>query len=285
VENLKVGCRLPEDDEKLDLPRRGERFELRTFHTGDSMSGGRLGLVATAVTVLLAAGSARACPIGNAPTGKHRPTALWVGDSYTEGAGSTRPPVTGEAFRVSRVLDWKVHLDAIGGTGFVASSSYGPPIPTRLVSDKGRFEHPNYIVIDGGRNDHGSESVEAHAVKDYFDAIARDYPAARVIVIAPWLMTSKPTAYAATRCLVENQAIGHGWTYVDPLALGWVDSKSAALVASDGVHPNDAGYSYLASHLVYAMVRALSMPPPIAPAACALGAEPTGVGDPPGTAP
>jgi GDSL-like lipase/acylhydrolase family protein len=168
-------------------------------------------------------------------------------------------------------MDWKVHLDAVGGTGFVAASTYGPPIPTRLASDKGRFEHPNYIVIDGGRNDHGSETVEAQTVNAYFDAIARDYPAAQVIVIAPWLMRSEPTDYAATRCLVETQAMDHGWTYVDPLALGWVDSASAALVAPDGVHPDDAGYAYVARHLVHAMVRALSMPPPIA-AACTLGA-------------
>jgi hypothetical protein len=169
-------------------------------------------------------------------------------------------------------MDWKVHLDAIGGTGFVASSTYGPAIPTRLASDKERFEHPNYVVIDGGRNDHGSATIETQAVNAYFDAIARDYPAARVIVIAPWLMGSEPTDYAATRCLVETEAMEHGWTYVDPLALGWVNSTSAALVARDGVHPNDAGYAYLASHLVRALVRALSMPPPIAPVACALGA-------------
>jgi hypothetical protein len=169
-------------------------------------------------------------------------------------------------------MDWKVHLDAIGGTGFVASSTYGPAIPTRLASDKERFEHPNYVVIDGGRNDHGSATIETQAVNAYFDAIARDYPAARVIVIAPWLMGSEPTDYAATRCLVETEAMEHGWTYVDPLALGWVNSTSAALVARDGVHPSDAGYAYLASHLVRALVRALSMPPPIAPVACALGA-------------
>jgi hypothetical protein len=148
-------------------------------------------------------------------------------------------------------MDWRAHLDAVGGTGLVVSSRYGPP---------------------SGRNDHGSLPVETQAVHACFDAIAGSYPAARVIVIAPWLMRSEPTDYAATRCLVETQAMDHGWTYVDPLALGWVNSTSAALVAPDGVHPNAAGHAYLASHLVHAMVRGFSMPPPSAPAACTLGA-------------
>jgi hypothetical protein len=123
------------------------------------------------------------------------------------------------------------------------------------------------VVIDGGRNDHGSLATETQAVTSYFDAVARAFPHANVVVIAPFIMRSLPSDYAATRCLLEKQAVTHGWSYVDPLAQGWIGPSSALLVASGGVHPNNEGYVYLENHFVPAIAEAL-LTPGVGPRAC-----------------
>lgn len=200
-----------------------------------------------------AAGQPRLGPAHSAA----KPSALWVGDSYTMGAGATNPRIYAEAKLVSRALGWHLELDAAGGTGFVAASGYGPPIPARLPNDKARYA-PAFVVIDGGRNDHASTSAETQAVTAYFDAVARDFPEAHVIVITPFLMRSQPSDYSATRSILEAQARSHSWQCIDPLSAGWINSESAALVAADGVHPDDAGYAYLAGHLAPLFVEAIA---------------------------
>jgi hypothetical protein len=187
----------------------------------------------------------------------HKPTALWVGDSYTMGAGSMQPRVYAEAHQVSRLFGWHMELDAMGGTGFVASSQYGPPIPDRLDADEALRPVPSYVVIDGGRNDHGTASAESLAVTSYFNAVAQAFPKARVVVIAPFVMRSRPADYSFTRQLLGAQAERHGWAFVDPLAEGWIGKRSAPLVAPDGVHPDSAGYTYIVDHLAPVMAKAL----------------------------
>jgi len=211
------------------------------------------------VPVLLAlilAGTANASRL---PVPASTPSALWVGDSYTMGVGAAKPWISGESYAVSRALGWKLTLDAAGGTGFVAPSRYGPPFWKRLPSDVARIRHPDFVVIDGGRNDHGDSTTERRAVSSYFNAVARDFPGSRVLVIAPWIMRSHSGDYSATRAILAEQAASHGWAYIDPLAMGWIGPVTAGLVCADGVHPSSAGYAYAEQYLVPAIAAALSL--------------------------
>jgi lysophospholipase L1-like esterase len=190
------------------------------------------------------------------------PTALWIGDSYTAGSGGTST-LDGEAYQVSAELHWHAHLDAEGGTGFVANLDTTQPnyepVPARLQDDIEEFPDPGVVVIDAGRNDQGFPARKVRrAVVSFFRALAKAFPSSAVVVIAPYLMTSKPTDFAALRHLLAQQAKRHGWAFVDPLADGWINASSAKLLSPDGVHPDPAGYDYLVAHLAPAIEKALA---------------------------
>ncbi|HZT54040.1 MAG TPA: SGNH/GDSL hydrolase family protein [Gaiellaceae bacterium] len=192
------------------------------------------------------------------------PVSLWIGDSYTVGAGATSS-ATGEALATSAALGWQTDLDAEGGTGFVAAghavSPGNEPVPDRLPSDARRFRNPSpgVVVLDAGRNDRGIPMrVVRPAVLLSLRELRRAFPSAAVVVIAPFLMRSKPTDYAALRRLLEREARRYGWAFVDPIAEGWIGRASAKLVAPDGVHPDQAGYDYLVAHLAPAIEHALA---------------------------
>jgi lysophospholipase L1-like esterase len=194
------------------------------------------------------------------------PISLWVGDAYTAGAGASTGRY-GEAIATSVALGWQTDLDAEGGTGFVAA---GPrrrhhhhrptkPVPARLATDALSFPGVDVVVVDAGRNDAGHPEKEIHrAVVSSFKTIARDFPASAVVVIAPYLMRSKPGDYLAIRRLLKQQATRRGWAFVDPLAEGWINRISARLVKRDGFHPNQKGYDYIVAHLTPAIERALA---------------------------
>lgn len=235
------------------------------------------GSLQTLAAVLLVAGSVTGCGSGSGTgvSGRRassaarttvsstKPYALWIGDSYTAGAGATSS-ATGEALMTTRVLGWLPALDAEGGTGFVANGHANSltyePVPDRLRHDKRKFSPPPaVVVIDAGRNDVAyPEGRVRRAVVSYFRALARAFPKSAIVVIAPFVMRSKPTDYRGLRCLLDSEADLHDWAFVDPLGEGWINKKSAKLVVGDGVHPNQEGYDYIVKHLAPAIRTALA---------------------------
>jgi hypothetical protein len=201
------------------------------------------------------------------------PTSLWIGDSYTFGAGVSEPWIYGVGRMTPTLLGWNYWLDAEGGTGFIASGvpGYGfQPIPDRLPNWAGYT--PDYVVLDGGRNDwNASWDVLNPVVVNYLQALSQTFPQAKIIIIAPYAMNSGVGGYdyLQLRCLLDSQAISYGWRYVDPSSLGWIDAYAATLVGSDDYHPSEAGYTYLADHLAPAILDAESGPLQTMPAACA----------------
>jgi hypothetical protein len=95
-------------------------------------------------------------------------------------------------------------------------------------------------------------------VVSYFGSLAKAFPSSAVVVIAPYLMTSRPMDFVTLRHLLSRQAKRRGWAFVDPLAEGWIGATSAKLVAADGVHPDQAGHDYIAAHLAPAIEKALT---------------------------
>lgn len=206
------------------------------------------------------------CGGGSAPSANRISTsrpALWIGDSYTAGAGANSS-ATGEAYPTSEGLGWRhTYLDAQGGTGFVAGAHAArpdyKPVPARLKYDTALDPDPGVVVIDAGRNDRGHQKARVRrTVVTYFKSLARAFPTSAIVVIAPFLMRSRPHDYAFLRHLLAGQAHARGWAFVDPLAEGWVNSTSAKLVTFDGVHPNQEGYNYIVAHLGPAISNALA---------------------------
>jgi lysophospholipase L1-like esterase len=193
------------------------------------------------------------------------PVSLWIGDSYTVGAGA-RSGRYGEAIATSVALGWQTDLDAEGGTGFVAAGPHRHrrhrqtrPIPARLATDASSFPGVDVVVVDGGRNDRGHpESKVRRAVVASLDTVAKDFPASAVVVIAPFLITSKPGDFIPIRRLLRQQATRHGFAFVDPIGEGWIGHVSKKLVGHDHIHPNQKGYDYIVAHLTPAIEQAMA---------------------------
>jgi acyl-CoA thioesterase-1 len=193
----------------------------------------------------------------------NQPVSLWIGDSYTIGAGATTS-ATGEALATSEALGWQTDMDAEGATGFVTSGRRTNPayrtIPKRLKQDAVRFSPPppSVVVLDAGRNDRGARPKQLRrAVLKSFKLLAKGFPLSAVVVIAPFVMNSKPTDYLALRHLLRKQARKYHFAFVDPIAEGWIDRASAKLMVSDRIHPNQAGYDYIVGRLAPAIAKAL----------------------------
>jgi GDSL-like Lipase/Acylhydrolase family len=225
----------------------------------------RLGVLAMALALLAPAAAQARVASDSAPV-KSPPNVFWIGDSYTYGAGISTPWIQGEALLTSYTLGWSPEVDAEGGTGFLADGhaadpQFAPLSAHARLSWDAQFaasRHINIVVIDAGRNDLSfPEATLRQAVVSYFRAVSRDFPNVKVVLIAPWEMKSKPTDYLMLRHLEASWAQHFGWAFIDPIDEGWVNQKSAALVCSDGVHPNVDGYDYIARHLAHAMLRAL----------------------------
>ena len=222
---------------------------------------------------LFVALSAGFSPVAQADTNQAI-TALWIGDSYTFGAGVAQPTLYGEGWLVSADLGWKPRLDAEGGTGF---TNPGPPayhfvaLPNRLPGDAAISPPPQIVVIDAGRNDSGAQfSAEAAVVRAYMAQASRDFPRSRVLVITPWTMWGTSTDYLPLRCLLAEQARNYNFAYLDPIEEGWASTPTTyALMDKTTWHPSEAGYVYIADHLKIEIPAALAGKNQDFPPACA----------------
>ena len=197
--------------------------------------------------------NAGAAPPVTLPSHATLPAALWVGDSYTAGVGSTSK-AAGEACLTSAALKWRCELDAEGGTGFVNdghvnSATYAPLI-SRLPADVAAQPKPAVVVVDAGRNDGSLPPEETEqAASAYYDALAKAYPDVPVVLIAPYFMASDSNAFSEVRGWMKTEGAKRGWKVIDPISEGWIESSTAAMTISDHVHPTPAGHAYLAQHL------------------------------------
>lgn len=187
--------------------------------------------------------------------GNRAPTALWIGDSYTAGTGATSR-LNAESLLTCRRLGWSCDLDAQGGTGFISPGTLPGyrPIPARLRGDERRYRHLDVVVVDGGRNDTrfrnqpGTPQVAATFIADVHKA----WPSARLVVIAPYFMTSATEPVGTGFVDAEKAATqAAGGTFIDPIAQGWIPVGAAYQSATAQGHPSDKGHRWIAAHLAH----------------------------------
>lgn len=179
-----------------------------------------------------------------------RPTALFIGDSYTVGTGTS---LSGAGFPaiLGELRDWDVQNLAIPGTGYSTGqpdgfcpqsgcTSYIGMLPMAVAAS------PDIVIVSGGRNDLARAHLEP-AVTTFYTELRRQLPTARLVVTSPlWDDGPTPEALVALREQVEREAIRVGAEYID---LGDMFLDRPDLIASDELHPNEEGLAHIARRI------------------------------------
>ncbi|MDJ1113255.1 SGNH/GDSL hydrolase family protein [Microbacterium dauci] len=194
------------------------------------------------------------------PVDRSWPTAVFIGDSYTVGAGGAKG---GFVKTVARSQKWAAVNLGRGGTGYTDNptqtqenaknacgrdycESFREIIPLALK------ESPDIVVVSGGRvNSKTTPATVDSAVQDVFASIREALPNARIIAISPlWDSREPPEGLQAVARSVKEHVEAVGGEYLD---VGQPLGGHPEMVAADLVHPNDDGYSAIASAVVAAL--------------------------------
>lgn len=187
------------------------------------------------------------------------PTAVFIGDSYTRGVGSTG---AGFVTLVARAKGWEAVNLGRGGTGYLneltepkvalrsCGMDYCPPY-AGVLAEAGQLD-AEVVVVSGGRNDAGSDrTAVAAAIDEFFVDLREALPRARIYATSPiWDDDGAPAGLKAISAEVRESVQAVGGTYLD---IGRPLAGEPGLVSEDGVHPNDEGHAAIAEAIVEAL--------------------------------
>ncbi len=217
-------------------------------------------IVASAIAIVLAVSVLNACTAGpepatstmkEVPLPADAPVVAFYGDSYTLGTGASS-----ESKRWSTIIcrgrGWNEFNPSVNGLGFVNNRVMdGVDEPAMIVA-----QHPDIVIITMGLNDNFSYARAStqihHAIIGDLSGMKRQLPDARFIVVEPfWYSDERPKSVAVIIGWVHQEAIAIGADYV-PGASHWIEHHPEWM-ASDGLHPNDAGYAHMAVRMDQAL--------------------------------
>lgn len=176
-----------------------------------------------------------------------------IGDSYTTGSGEGGNgahswPELAWQLLAQRGVEIDADIAAEGGAGYGQRGSRGSVFEDLTAQAVRRNDV--LVVFFGSRND---EPVDPAMFPDFaagtFQLARFAAPAAKFLVIGPpWPTASPPPSVLKIRDSLRQQAAAAGGVFIDPIAEGWfVDQPD--LIGRDGVHPTDAGHSYMAQRI------------------------------------
>jgi lysophospholipase L1-like esterase len=209
------------------------------------------------VTVLALALGLAACssaaPDG-APEG-NGPLVAFYGDSYTRGTGLDDPTERWSTI-ISEDRGWREFNPSVNGLGFVnnrASIGEGSgDLPDLIIA-----EEPDIVFVTMGLNDNFSYDNDPDLIRETITDDLRRFrealPDARLIVIEPfWYTDERPRSLEVITGWARDAAAEVDADWI-PGASGWLDGHYAdsddSWMASDGLHPNTAGYRHMAERM------------------------------------
>ncbi len=167
---------------------------------------------------------------------------LFIGDSITQGWQSHHDPAS-YAWRVTRHFNADSVICGVGGGIFHGS-----------VFDRIDFD-PDVVFVAFGTNDFGHYKTLGElraAVKDFLSQVAAEYAGKKLFYISPvWRAAQeKPMgSFAACRAAEIEVATACGFTHIDGLKL----VPPGEEYFTDGLHPEDNGFSFYAENLLIAL--------------------------------
>lgn len=181
----------------------------------------------------------------------------FYGDSYTYGIGATA-----EQRRWSTLLSeqygWSEVNESVSGLGFMRNRElFGEGDVPSLIID----ENPDAVIVTMGLNDNFTYKAYADELPDQimsdFERLVTELPNTRLIVVEPfWYTTERPASVDTIITWVRDAARDVGAEYV-PDASYWL-AGHPEWMASDNLHPNDAGHAVIAARMDQAL-RALGL--------------------------
>lgn len=203
------------------------------------------------------------------------PTAVWIGDSFSEGTGANWW-WDSWAMKAGQWLGWNICPSAVGATGYLANGGGGGKVTyrSRLTADVvNAYPNADIVVVSGGYNDTGSftaaqEQTEAALL---FAAIKSGLPNATLVVCLPnWphgvVATGTETQF---RDGILAAATGIADYVVDPLlypsGTSWItgtgrvgattgNGNADFFTGTDNTHPSQAGHDYMGRRFAQTML-------------------------------
>ena len=174
--------------------------------------------------------------------------AVFLGDSYTVGVGTSGGPTYAE--RVADRMGWSQVDAAQSGTGYVADGGGGGNAPFGERVDDVVAAGPDVVVVQGSTNDVLAPAAEVGAAASALYAdLAAAVPGADVVVFGPPAAPGVPrTEIEAIRDALAGAAAQAGLLFVDPIAGGWLEPPDG--LYADVIHPDDEGHAVMADELV-----------------------------------
>jgi lysophospholipase L1-like esterase len=192
-----------------------------------------------------------------------RPLVLFIGDSYTEGRGSTEMSYGCRA--VAR-MDLLCAVSATGGTGYIsggAANRWVDPFGGKSLSFSERIPRlaakydPAVVVLDGGRNDEfpPPDDVIAAMVSTIAE-VRRTWPDAQIVFIRPRFLARPGDDLGFDddfMAQVESDPAAQGVIFIDPIST-IVGTDTSGLLTLDGIHPSREGEQRLTQALFDSLV-------------------------------
>jgi lysophospholipase L1-like esterase len=195
-----------------------------------------------------------------------RPLLLAITDSIARVSdgnepGKQYPTIIGQRF------GWDTAIDAVSGRGFLEGQIGGVTIPSfdrGLPAVTAAHPDPDYVLIDGGRNDVGKPQDEAiAAMNEFYDAARSAYPNAKFIVTVPLRPSHEAlvgdgsgNTYNRWAAEVHAAAARIDADVVDARAEHWYDGVDLApYLWTDGIHLNAQGQEFYADKMIESMMK------------------------------
>jgi len=176
------------------------------------------------------------------------PRVAFYGDSYTLGTGASDDSKRWSSIICSQ-RGWNEFNPSVNGLGFINNRSIvgDGDLPSLVIAND-----PDIVFITMGLNDNFSYDLAADRIKVQisldFSVLKRELPNARFIVVEPfWYTDERLASVEVIAGWVKDAAADIGAEYI-PGASHWIEGHPEWM-ASDGLHPNDAGYAAIASRM------------------------------------
>jgi lysophospholipase L1-like esterase len=172
------------------------------------------------------------------------PTAVFLGDSYTQGVGLTN---IGDdyAYVAATALRWRPVLNAAGGTGYVnGGPCHGQQFSARVPQVVPA--RPVFLVVQGGLNDYRfSRTKIADAARQLYAQLRRQLPSTRVVVVGPHPVPKVHNVSPVIDALQQAAAGAH---------VAYIDTSSWPLsFEKDGIHLTVVGHQTFGRKLAEAV--------------------------------